>query len=435
MAKKKTINEKEVFDIFLGYDLKKLLANYPYTEEEKKDKTILLKNLRIKWVVTLSRKGIKPNEELPAENLLLLFFILELNGANLDTLSLKVNQKVLKEAIKALGLGSHKKEEFVKRGAFLSKHLNKSNRGGQLTIFDKLEENTKKKIKTKTEKSKVLSYEATVEMINRNGDSLPLSKGHYKLIDTICELLHEKSPDKELYSGNGETVLVTHGGEKKQAPTLALKFYEIARKYNQGKPPSGRCIEIVKNLIYDLAYNPELRSLIKYQKEERTSKGNVMVKKVEEYNHLIAIYGTSYEEYNSDKTKLLKKGSDLVLVLNPIFTDQIKNIWVEYPKDLVKRSLSAYGSTNPPELFYRLRDYLAEQRSLKNYERPILVKNLYQQIAGKYLKEGRKKMIKTQLDKSLEACISLGLLTNYKLTTSKTTGEAMYIFHLNKTWI
>jgi hypothetical protein len=359
-----------------------------------------------------------------------------LNGANFNTLSFPENEKVLKEAIKAaLGLGSHKKEEFVKRGAFLSKHLNKSNRGGQLTIFDKLEENTKKKIKTKTEKSKVLSYEATVKMINRNGDSLPLSKGHYKLIDTICELLHEKSPDKELYSGNGETVLVTHGGEKKQAPTLALKFYEIARKYNQGKPPSGRCIEIVKNLIYDLAYNPELRSLIKYQKEERTSKGNVMVKKVEEYNHLIAIYGTSYEEYNSDKTKLLKKGSDLVLVLNPIFTDQIKNIWVEYPKDLVKRSLSAYGSTNPPELFYRLRDYLAEQRSLKNFKRAIMVKNLYQQVAERYLKSGKVSRIKAQLDKALQACINLGLLTDYELTTSKTTGEAMYIFHLNKTWI
>jgi len=438
MAKEKTINEKEVFEAFMSYDLKKLLVNYPFTEEEKKDKKVLHRNLRSNWIDTLKVQGLSQNQKIEGGDnsaILLFFFILKLNEAHQDkTINLPENKAVIREAMKALGLGVNKKGEIVKRGAFLSKQINKSNRGGQLTIFDTLEDSTREKIKSKASKSQVLSYDATVEMINRNGDSLPLSKGHYKLIDTICELLHEKSPNKELYSGNGETMTVTYGGEQKQAPTLALKFYEIAKKYNQDKRVSGKQIEIVKGLVYDLAYNPELRTLIKYQKEEKTNKGNIVVKKVEEYAHLVAIYGTSYEEYNSDKTKLLKKGSDLVLVLNPIFTDQINNIWVEYPKDLVKRSLTSYGST-PPELFYRLRDYLAEQRSLKNFERPIIVENLYQQIAAKYLKEGRKKIIKTQLDKSLEACIKLGLLNKYELTTSKTTGEAMYIFHLNKEWI
>lgn len=100
MAKKLSINEKEVFDIFKNYDKTSILFKYKYTEQEKKSEDALNRSLRRKWIATLKKKGIKPNDMIEGDNatMLLFFFIVELNGANFNTLSFPENEKVLKEA-------------------------------------------------------------------------------------------------------------------------------------------------------------------------------------------------------------------------------------------------------------------------------------------------------------------------------------------------
>lgn len=325
-----------------------------------------------------------------------------------------------------------KKKETVKRGAFLSRQINKYNypEGKQLSIFDLLEPRTQQK---------VIKSGVSMEFINRKGETLPLNKGHYKLIDCICELLHEKSqnnkPSSEnYYSGNEPSRTIIFGGEETKAPALLLTLYEIAKKYNKNENPSGKHINIVKSLIADIAYKPKLLALIKYERKEKTSRGTIIKRKIEEYAPLWRILDTSYEEYNEEETKILKRGSEVVLLLNPIFRDQISNIWVEYPKNLVKRSLDAYGSPNPPEIFYRLREYLAEHRSRKNLSVEITKERLFYRIAEKYMKEKRKGLIEKYLKTSLESLLKLGLLKSWKLDVAK-TGEPKYIFQIEKDWI
>ena len=63
MAKKLSINEKEVFDIFKNYDKTSILFKYKYTEQEKKSEDALNRSLRRKWIATLKKKGIKPRSE------------------------------------------------------------------------------------------------------------------------------------------------------------------------------------------------------------------------------------------------------------------------------------------------------------------------------------------------------------------------------------
>lgn len=330
-------------------------------------------------------------------------------------------------------------KEVVKRGAFLSKQLQKYNypkdKKGQLSLFNTLEKRTQ---------NKILGAGVSIEFVNRTGDSLPLNKGHYKLIDCLTELLHEKSSDKNHYDGNEIGKQIIFGGVNTKAPALLLKLYEIAKKYNQGKHPSGKHIEIVKNLINDLAYKPEYLALIRYERKTKTNKNTILKRKIEEYAPLFRLLDTSYEEYNLEETKLLNKASEVVLLLNPVFTDQINQIWVGYPMDLVSRSLSAYGSSNPPEIFYRLRDYLADNRSrnLKNprfankdyIEIPINEERLFYLIAENYMKSSRKSLIKKYLKTSLDAVLKLGLLKSWKLTTAA-TGEPKYIFKIEKDWI
>lgn len=324
-----------------------------------------------------------------------------------------------------------KRKETVKRGAFLSRQINKYNypKGKQLSIFDLLEPKTQQKI---------IKSGVSMEFINRKGETLPLNKGHYKLIDCICELLHEKSENKKstndnYYSGNEPSRTIIFGGEETKAPALLLTLYEIAKKYNKSENPSGKHINIVKSLIADISYKPELLALIKYERKEKTSRGTIIKRKIEEYAPLWRILDTSYEEYNEEETKILKRGSEVVLLLNPIFRDQINNIWVEYPKNLVKRSLDAYGSSNPPETFYRLREYLAEQRSLKIYEPQILKDKLFYRVGENYMKRRQYGTIEKYLAKSLEAVLKMGLLKSWKIEKSK-SGEDKYVFEIEKDW-
>ena len=174
-----------------------------------------------------------------------------------------------------------KRKETVKRGAFLSRQINKYNypNGKQLSIFDLLEPNTQQKI---------IKSGVSMEFINRKGETLPLNKGHYKLIDCICELLHEKSQNNKptgdnYYSGNEPSRTIIFGGEETKAPTLLLTLYEIAKKYNKSENPSGKHINIVKSLIADISYKPELLALIKYERKEKTSRGTIIKRKIEEY--------------------------------------------------------------------------------------------------------------------------------------------------------
>lgn len=78
------------------------------------------------------------------------------------------------------------------------------NKNAQPSLFEMLEPATKEKI---------ISSGANVELTNRKGEGIKLTKGEYKLILSLSKILHEKSQTKDsskndYYAGNKGAELI-----------------------------------------------------------------------------------------------------------------------------------------------------------------------------------------------------------------------------------
>lgn len=293
----------------------------------------------------------------------------------------------------------------------------------QLSIFDALQDGTKKDIE-------VAGVEVT-EIV----EGIKLSPSETKIIDCLCKLLHERSqtvePKKEdFYAGNIGYELVEYGGDKNTpAPKLAFTLYELSKEYKGGEYVSGKDLENVKQVITEL---DSKRFLLSYVETTRKKDGGRIERKIEDFRKLIHILKLSETEFNKENIELSKTEETIVL-LNPIFRRQIDSKFILYPNDITRRTIIAYGSHNLSEIALRLRDYLMRELSSKHYEPEINLDKLYYLLAEKWMRESRKKKVKEYTDKALETVTALGLLSSYSIKPGA-TGEPKVIFTLNKDW-
>ena len=318
--------------------------------------------------------------------------------------------------------------KFKRSGHFTDQILkyNKRGEGIQLEIFD---------ILTPETKEKVIQTGVGLELVNRRGAGIVLSKGEYKLIDCLTELLHETSQtvepkNKSYYAGNKDIAVVDYGGSGRRAvaPKIAVTLYELTKKYKGGETISGKDVENVRKLLTELADSPEKKVLIRYTRRLTKANGDKIREEIEDFQPILRVLNLRrIEERDNSQNK------ETVILLNPIFRDQIETKFILYPKDLVKRMIEATGSHNIPESTYRLRDWLARAHSAKNYTPEIGLDNLYRMLAEEYMNASRKKLAKTYTDKAVEAVIKLGLLKSYEIKTGQ-GGELKMVFTLNEDW-
>jgi hypothetical protein len=295
---------------------------------------------------------------------------------------------------------------------------------GQLSIFDSLEEATKKAIET------VGGVEVT-EIV----EGIKLSPSETKVIDCLCKLLHENSqtlePTKEdYYSGNKGFELVEFGGDKNTpAPKLAFTLYELTKEYKGGEAITGKDVENVKQILTDL---DNKKFLLSYVETTKTKGGGRVERKIEDFRKLIHIVKISQIEFNKEDIELNKK-EETIVILNPIFRRQIDSKFILYPNDINKRTIIAYGSHNLSDITLRLRDYLIRELSSKHYKPEINLDKLFYLLAEKWMRESRKTKVKQYTEKAIETVKTLGLIESYEITTGA-TGEPKVIFTLNKNW-
>jgi hypothetical protein len=293
----------------------------------------------------------------------------------------------------------------------------------QLSIFDSLQDGTKKKIQ-----------EAKGVEVTEIVEGIKLSPSETKVVDSLCKLLHERSqtldPKKEgYYAGNAGFTLVSYGEKKTQAPNLSFTLYELTREYKGGDSVSGKDVENVAQVLREL---DSKRFLMSYVETTKTKDGGRLERKIEEFQNLIHIVKLSQTEYSKEDVELSKK-EETVVTLNPIFRHQIDSKFILYPNDINKRTTIANGSHNVPEITLRLREYLMRELSAKHYTPKIGLERLYYVLAEKWMKESRKKKVKEYTEKALETVTALGLLVGYEIQTSN-SGEPMVVFTLNKDW-
>ncbi len=294
----------------------------------------------------------------------------------------------------------------------------------QNSIFDSLEESTKKNILDN------VRFDVTQVV-----EGIKLSPSEVKLTDCFSKLLHERSqtsePDKEsYYSGNLNYELVKFGDDDSTpAPKLAFTLYELTQEYKGSKTISGKDVDNVKMILNELANK---RFLLSYVETTKKTDGGRIERKIEEFQKLIHIVNISKTEYSKEDVELSKK-EETVVILSPIFRRQIDSKFILYPNDITRRTIIAYGSSNLSDAALRLRDYLLREFSSKRYEPEINLDKLYYLLAEKWMKESRKKKVKQYTEKAIETVKALGLLNKHEIVLDA-KGHSKIIFFLNKDW-
>lgn len=313
-----------------------------------------------------------------------------------------------------------------KRSGHLTDQMLKSEspkkKGEQLPLlFDLLEPETKRAIQEKG-----IESSAVVEGIK-------LNPSEQKIIDCLTKLLHEKSQNfktesDDYFTGNIAPKTVDYSGVLERAPVLGLSIYELTKEYKAGDYVSGKDIENVTTVLRDLE---EKKFLLNYKEVLFKPNGGRTEREVQGFYSLIRILKLSESEYDASGERVSGK-QDLLIMLNPIFRNQIESKFILYPSDLLRRTIIAYGSHNLSETALRLRDYLLREFSQKRYVHEIGLNNLYWKLNDKWMKESRKKKVKEYTEKAIKTAKSLGLLESYEIKEGKK--DAKIVFTLNKDW-
>lgn len=320
------------------------------------------------------------------------------------------------------------KELFRSAGHMRDLMLNKSNRSKKEDIFSSLKSETKEAIMKKS---------ISVEMINRKGAKIELSGAEWKLIDTLSELLHERAinvsdPNNvDFYTSIDGEEMINFGNITAPSERLILTLYQITLKYKGGASVSGKDIETVKNILINWNENSEKRVLIRYTREFIRDKKKY-THEIETFQPLVQL--ATEKLTSEDVLGERKEVEEIIVYLNPIFRDQIETKYINYPTDLNKKMVEAWGGQNISEIMYKLRDYLAREYSAKRFRCEINLDNLYWQLSEKWVLQRNTTKIQEYLDRSIKALINLGLLKEFSLENNKTGGKK-YVFTLNENWI
>jgi hypothetical protein len=442
-GKKTTINEKEVFNQFLEYDLKKLLVNYPYTEAEKKDKDTLLKNLRIMWEEFLIFNKINPNGQIKNEDapLFMLVFILRLNGAdNNDTIGLPENNDIIREALKSLGLGANKQpDRLIKKSMALSKFIVSVQHSSepQFSLFYGLNDQNKK---IALERYREFKGGAEVESIPFKN----FETGHLELIDVFSELvqLHSSNTtdiDKKNYY-TGEANPVNKNGDT--PPEVFISYYQLAKHFAGIDRPSSSAVNKVKKLVRELEQNPEYH-LVTINKRIKKKGSKTETFTYVEASPIVKEIAGVLETKDSNTKESTKEGFRGIK-LNPIFAKDLATRYLLEPFGFrlqMKAAVKKIGINKTGQLtraLIILAKYLSYQKTINrnknngcfHTERLSL---LLPKLNIKLIEQRKNKRLIKQLEDALKVLKEVDLITSSEYTLS-VDGEKMLKIELNKNW-
>lgn len=256
-----------------------------------------------------------------------------------------------------------------------------------------------------------------------------LTANETTITDCFAKLLHERSQTidhtkENYYSGDTQKPnIVQYGGGESTTPSPVLNFslYEIAKEY-KGKNPSGRDMERVQNILTGLLNKTFLMDFKVHIKNKRGEYEEAIIRRKDA---LIML---------GEKTKNPDKEDAKFIILHPIFASQIRTKYVNYPIDINKRTVEAYGSSRPSKMALNLRDYLATIHGANQLTTEIYLSNLYNKLAPEWMRESRKKKVEEGTLRAIETVVNLGLVEKWEKVAGK-TGETKIVFTLNKGWL
>lgn len=263
-----------------------------------------------------------------------------------------------------------------------------------------------------------------------------------KLLNCILKLLHQKSDNTML--GNMPPEFFRYGNTDTPHPKLSFSAAELFNEYRDHKSSSGIShneIDFIKNTLFNLEQRKFLITYKRKRWEKRGKEKIELIDKIEEYQSLVKIIyyheGLLSNEEESGFNNPNK--GKIIVLLNPIFIDQIDTKFIEYPEDINKRTEMAVGGVRKMTVsVLKLRDYLiraiayaksGERKFTKviiDFDRLAYTLNLQ-----KYIKEGRKGRLGTRMLSDCKSMFKLGLITSHKLIKNTAANKSTFHFELN----
>lgn len=348
----------------------------------------------------------------------------------------------LRGSLKAQKKKPKEKKTKIRSGGHLIDNILKGGKPTQLSIFDNLLQETR---------DKIVSSGASIELINRKGEGIKLSKGEYRLLLCLTNLLYKKSQTDNTKEDNYYTGDKTYEIEewevkgkevRVKTPQIGFTLYEITKEYYGEEAIGGENVRTVSKLLYDLAEDPNKKALMRYTRIVALDRNKTREYFIERYDSLINIATAGYKEMLNGAQ--IDERREIVVGLHPIFIDQIADKYIELPLDLTQRLIGAYGSPNISEITTKLilelyRAHSNRRKLIKdeggNPIYQIGEEKLFYRIAEDYMPPNRRRipLIREYLNKSIETAKSIGLLLNYEVKPGA-TGDKIYHFTLRKNW-
>ena len=278
-------------------------------------------------------------------------------------------------------------------------------------------------------------------------EGIKISPAEDRLLMAIVKMLWIKSTkDKNgnlIKAGNLPAHTDMYGGENTEFPALRFTPAELYKEYTGNPEYSGAEVQYIKDTISKLE---ERKFLIvykrKYRQQNAKGKEEHREQRIEEYMSLLRIVRyfdlTKEEAAKIDKgdRDLKEKKGEIIVILNPIFTDQIDTKFIEYPADINKRTaIAAGGARKVTQSINNLRDHLLRAVS-SNRGKGVAATEVNADklpfLLGldNYVRDSRKKLVADNIKKAVETVVNMGLVQEVK-ETKGAQGQDKYIFLLN----
>jgi hypothetical protein len=325
-----------------------------------------------------------------------------------------------------------KTAKYRQSGHLIDEKLKYTKPNRQATFFDLLAPETLQKI----ENSKV----------EVKAEGIKLTAPEHKLIHALNRLLSEKSQShnpkaEDFYSGNAPSQLVPYGPSKQQkAAVLKFRPAELYQAYMGKKDYSGADIVFINNTLQQLENK---KVLIKYDRTKKVKIGDkeeTRTDRIEDFQSLIKILvfipdltDEEKQSLDSGKNTVRETKGEIVVALNPIFTDQIDTKFVEFPIDTNRRLVIAAGGHNKVTTSMQtLMEWILRDLSA-NRDESVFNEDTFPHALGleKYVKSSRKKLLEERISKDIRAMFNLGLILKAEKKPNA-TGGMKWVFQINK---
>ena len=338
--------------------------------------------------------------------------------------------QILQERLNNYRTEAKKKPLFKKSGHLVYEILNTvSQKSNPLDLFSELSEDTKMELQGE-------GVEITRELFS----GINLTASEMKIQDVFSILLYQQSqtedPKKPGYYTGVKSLQTSSylGGKGTIAPGIELSYFSIAKEFTGKKNPSGVELKNVKKILDELGK----KKFLMRHTETRTNKKTGAKATIDRtgYRTLFDIDEATFTLEDKDGNQTAK-GKTFIVVLNPIYREQIEGRFILQPLDIIKQLTLAHGSPNIPLATQRLKEYLFQiiaQKPLGYPEHKIGARKLFEKLEPKLMQVPRIAKVKENTTKALETLLKMEILDKYELGKNK-IGDDMYTFYINKNYL